>query len=174
LRLVVPTSGTTRVEVVDESWTPLSTAVGGKEWITSSVVDAVEIGLDHSLEKIPQQVSIPAAWIRSHVDAAGNIRTVAQYESNAELARLVVRLPAETSAPRFTWNGEDHSNGSIHPLPEISGQYLVDLHERENGGWLGITYAAQGRPLGWGQETPMGFPAFGHEVTLERTFWDLH
>src|SRR5690606_19133980 len=58
LRLEVPTGGTAGIDVTDDQWTPLPTAVDSKAWITSSVMDAVEIGLDHSLESVPQQVSI--------------------------------------------------------------------------------------------------------------------
>jgi hypothetical protein len=174
LRLVVPTSGTAGVQIDDERWTPLPTAVGSKEWITSSPVDAVEIGLDHSLENVPQQVSIPAAWLRSHIDAAGNIRTVSQYQLKPDLSRLVVKVPSGLTFPRFEWNGDALPATSIRPLTDVADQYLIELPERREEGWLGVTYLLQGRPLGWGQATPLPFPTFGQEVTIEQTYWDLH
>jgi hypothetical protein len=174
IRLVVPTSGTAGVEVADERWTPLPTALGSEEWITSSAVDAVEIGLDHSLEKVPQQVSIPVGWIRSHIDTAGNVRTVSQYQLKPDLSRLVVKVPPGPAFPRFDWNGDVLPATSIRPLTDMADQYLLELPERQAEGWLGITFVRQGRPLGWGQATPLGFPTFGQEVTLEQTYWDLH
>jgi hypothetical protein len=174
LRLVVPTSGTAKVEIDDDRWTPLPTAVGSDEWITGSAVDTVEIALDHSLENVPQQVSIPVAWIRSHIDAAGNIRTVSQYQLQADLSRLVVRVPSGPALPRFEWNGEALPARSVRPLTEMAGQYLIELPDRLEEGWLGITFVLQSKPLGWGQATPLEFPSFGQEVKLEQTFWDLH
>jgi hypothetical protein len=174
LRLVVPTNGTAKVGLDDDRWTPVPTAVGSEEWITSSVVDSVEIALDHTLENIPQQVTIPVAWIRSHIDAAGNIRTMSQYQLQADLSRLVVRVPVGPALPRFEWNGEALPARSIRPLTEMAGQYLIELPERLDDGWLGITFVLQSRPLGWGQATPLEFPSFGQEVKLEQTFWDLH
>ena len=172
LRLAVPSDGTAAVDVPDGRWTRLTTVVGSNEWMTTRTPDRVEIRLDHSLKRVPQQVSIATAWITSQVDASGNVRTIAQYELAAELTKLVVQLPDHVAPPVVTWDGVEMSFSRVTQVAGIDGQYVVERPD-SGGGWLEIAYTTRGRPLGWSRSTSIVFPSFGGNMTVERTFWQL-
>ncbi len=174
-RIVIDDGQATSVDLVDPTWTRLTTIAHGAQWVTASAPEEVSLSIDRSFASVPQQFAIEQSLITIDVNERGRSRVVARYRLPEDLKQVGVQLPDGVTQPRFAWNERDVAAPEFVRLLVSEDAYFLSQPPGVGGGeqWLTITYDSPPQKMSWRLQPTVPLPSFGDHVWIGQTLWKL-